>query len=145
LLHEATHVVDAVLEVTPHLDDADALVEPTLYTKDVWYKMNVPASKHIDSLIEKTIFRGGVRVDVSVAPELYKHLEKMPFASLYGTASWFEDLAELETIYHLTHKMEQPFYVVVRKNNSEVARFEPMKNKLVKKRLRQLKIFYQLS
>ena len=39
-------------------------------------------------------------------------------------ASWFEDLAELVTIYHLTQKMNQPFRVVVRKNNLEVIRFE---------------------
>jgi hypothetical protein len=39
-------------------------------------------------------------------------------------ASWFEDLAELVTIYHLTQKMNQPFRVVVKKNNLEVIRFE---------------------
>jgi hypothetical protein len=39
-------------------------------------------------------------------------------------ASWFEDLAEPVTIYHLTQKMNQPFRVVVRKNNLEVIRFE---------------------
>ena len=48
----------------------------------------------------------------------------MPFASLYAMASWFEDLAEPVTIYHLTQKMNQPFRVVVRKNNLEVIRFE---------------------
>ena len=48
----------------------------------------------------------------------------MPLASLYAMASWFEDLAELVTIYHLTQKMNQPFRVVVRKNNLEVIRFE---------------------
>jgi hypothetical protein len=39
-------------------------------------------------------------------------------------ASWFEDLTEPVTIYHLTQKMNQPFQVVVRKNNLEVIRFE---------------------
>jgi len=48
----------------------------------------------------------------------------LPFASLYAMASWFEDLAEPVTIYHLTQKMNQPFRVVVRKNNLEVIRFE---------------------
>jgi hypothetical protein len=58
-------------------------------------------------------------------------------------ASWFEDLAELSTIYHLTHKMNQPFRVVVRKNNLELSKFEPMKNKGVQKRLAELKFFYK--
>lgn len=143
LIHEATHVVDAVLEITPHLEDKGALVEPTEYIRDVWYKMNLPVKNFVDSLVERTIFRGGKPVPVTLAPDIYSHLKKMPFASLYATASWFEDIAEMETIYHLTHKMNQPFSVVVRKNNQEVARFEPMKNKRVKKRLRYLDLFYQ--
>lgn len=143
LLHEATHVLDAVLNITPHPQERGELVEPTPYTKNIWYKMNIPAEPFIDSLLEKTRFRSGKTVPIALAPEIYKALGKTPFASLYGMASWFEDLAELATIYHLTHKMNQPFRIVVRKNNLEVIRFEPMKNKRVKNRLRQLKFFYK--
>jgi hypothetical protein len=143
LLHEATHVVDAVLEITPHPEEATSLIKPTPFTKDVWYKMNRPDEKYIDSLLENTLFRGGVRVSICLAGEIYTVLAKMPFVSLYATASWFEDVAELETIYHLTHKMKQPFYVVVKKDNAELVRYEPMKNKLVRKRLHHLKQFCQ--
>jgi hypothetical protein len=143
LLHEATHVVDAVLGITPHPEESFSLVEPTSFTENVWYKMNRPDAKYVDSLLEKTLFRGGGRVAISSAPEIYGVLAKMPFVSLYATASWFEDLAELEAIYHLTHKMKQPFYVVVKKDNAQFFRYEPMKNKLVKKRLHHLKKFYQ--
>jgi hypothetical protein len=143
LLHEATHVLDAVLNITPHPEERGALVEPTPYTKGIWYKMNVPTEPFIDSLLEKTRFRSGKTVPIALAPEIYKALRKTPFASLYGMASWFEDLAELATIYHLTHKMNQPFRVVVRKDNLELSKFEPMKNKRVKKRLRQLAFFYK--
>ncbi|MDX2069522.1 MAG: hypothetical protein SFV55_13930 [Haliscomenobacter sp.] len=143
LLHEATHVLDAVLNVTPHPEERGALVEPTPYTKGIWYKMNVPTEPFIDSLLEKTRFRSGKTVPIALAPEIYKALRKTPFASLYGMASWFEDLAELLTIYHLTQKMNQPFRVVVKKDNLELSNFEPMKNKRVKKRLRQLAVFYK--
>lgn len=143
LLHEATHVVDAVLNITPHPEERGALVEPTAYTKNIWYKMNVPTEPFIDSLLEKTRFRSGKTVPIALAPDVYKALRKTPFASLYGMASWFEDLAELVTIYHLTHKMKQPFLVTVKKKDLEVGRFEPMKNKRVKKRLGQLKFFYK--
>jgi hypothetical protein len=143
LLHEATHVVDAVLKLTPPVEKATDSVGPTLIIKGIWNKMNVPLAPYIDSLIEKTIFRGGGKISISSAPEIYRKLSGMPFVSLYGTASWSEDLAELETIYHLTHKMKQPFYIYVKKGNTELARFEPMKNKLVKKRLNHLKVFYQ--
>lgn len=143
LLHETTHVLDAVLNVTPHPEERGELVEPTPYTKDIWYKMNIPTEPFIDSLLEKTRFRSGKTVPIALAPEIYKALGKTPFASLYGMASWFEDLAELATIYHLTHKMNQPFRIVVRKNNLELSKFEPMKNKRVKKRMGQLAFFYK--
>lgn len=143
LLHEATHVLDAVLNVTPHPEERGALVEPTPYTKGIWHKMNLPTEPFIDSLLEKTRFRSGKTVPIALAPEIYKALSKTPFASLYGMASWFEDLAELVTIYHLTHKMNQPFRIVVRKDNLELSKFEPMKNKGVQKRLRQLGFFYK--
>jgi hypothetical protein len=143
LLHEATHVVDAVLKLTPRIEKATDTVAPTVMTKGIWRKLNVPVEQYMDSLVEKTIFRGGVKISIASAPEIYRTLSKMPFVSLYAMASWSEDIAELETIYHLTHKIKQPFYVIIRKGNDELARFEPMKRKLVQKRLRHLKVFYQ--
>ncbi len=105
--------------------------------------MNIPTEPFIDSLLEKTRFRSGKTVPIALAPEIYKALRKTPFASLHGMASWFEDLAELATIYHLTHKMNQQFRVVVKKKDLELIKFEPMKNKRVKKRLAQLEFFYK--
>jgi hypothetical protein len=142
LLHESTHVADAVLKMTPPLEHATDSVAPTVITQGIWHKMNVPLDRYIDSLVEKTIFRGGGRIPITAAPEIYRALSRMPFVSLYATASWSEDIAELETIYHLTRKMKQPFYVIVQKGNYELGRFEPMKSKRVQKRLHQLKIFY---
>jgi hypothetical protein len=81
--------------------------------------------------------------NTALALEIYKALRKTPFASLYAIASWFEDLAELATIYHLTKKMKQPFRVVVRKHNLELYKFEPLKNKGVKKCLGQFEFFYK--
>lgn len=142
LIHEATHVVDAVLKITPPIENATDSAAPTAITRGIWHKMNIPLQPYLDSLIEKTIFRGGRRIPIASAPEIYRRLLKMPFVSLYGTASWSEDIAELETIYHLTHKMKQPFHVYVKKGNDQLVRFEPMKNNLVKKRLHHLKLFY---
>ena len=142
LLHEATHVVDAVLKMTPPIENATDSVAPTVITKGIWRKMNAPVERYIDSLVEKTIFRGGARISIASASKIYRTLAKMPFVSLYATASWSEDIAELETIYHLTHKLNQPFYIIVKKGKDELARFEPMKSKLVQKRLHHLKVFY---
>lgn len=143
LLHEATHIVDVVTGITPHSEDAKAVLEPTAFTKDIWRLMNKPAEPYIDSLLEQTRFRSGKPVPISLAPDVYAKLSTTPFPSLYATAAWSEDAAELVTIYHMTTRLKQPFYVVVTKNNMEVARFEPMKNPLVKGRLGQLAAFYK--
>ncbi|MFD1141098.1 hypothetical protein ACFQ4C_08260 [Larkinella insperata] len=142
LLHEATHVVDAVREVTPNFADKNSAVKPTPFTKGIWRLANVPEDRYIDSLLEKTRFRSGQPMAISLAPEVYQKLSKTPFPSLYGMAAWSEDLAELETIYHLTNRLNQPFYVVVTKDGVELARFEPMRNALVQRRLNQLAFFY---
>ncbi|SKC85062.1 hypothetical protein [Ohtaekwangia koreensis] len=144
LLHEATHVVDAVLNITPHPDQRDALVSPTSYTKNIWFKMNVPDNRFIDSVLEKTLFRNGTKVSKALAPEIYQQLGETPFASLYSLASWFEDLAEMETIYHLTTKLNQPFRIVVKLNNKEIVSYEPMKNNLIRRRLTNLRRFYNV-
>ena len=143
LLHEATHIVDVVTGITPHPEDAKALVEPTAFTKEIWRLMNMPAEPYIDSLLEKTRFRSGKPLSISLAPDVYAKLSKTPFPSLYATAAWSEDAAELITIYHMTTRLKQPFYVVVTNNNIEMARFEPMSNPLVKARLGQLAAFYK--
>ncbi len=142
LLHESTHVVDAVREITPRFAQKDSVVKPTPFIKDVWRTVNVPEDRYIDSLLEKTRFRSGQLVAISLAPKVYHKLSKTPFPSLYGMAAWSEDLAELATIYHLTTRLNQPFHVVVTKDNVELARFEPMKNVLVRRRLDQLAAFY---
>lgn len=142
LLHEATHNVDAVLDITPHPAEANAIVPSTPFTKDIWRMMNVLAQTYTDSLLEHTRFRSGKLVAISRATEIYARLAKTPFPSLYAMAAWFEDIAELATIYHLASKMKQPFYIVVTKDNVELARFEPMNNALVTPRLPQLSAFY---
>jgi hypothetical protein len=142
LLHEATHIVDVVTGVTPHPKEAIAVMEPTPFTKDIWRLMNKPAEPYIDSLLEQTRFRSGKPMPVNLAPDIYNKLSKTPFPSLYAMASWSEDIAELATIYHLTTKLKQPFYIVATKNNVEVTRFEPIKNPLVRQRLAQLSSFY---
>ncbi|WP_206106075.1 hypothetical protein [Olivibacter sp. XZL3] len=87
LLHEATHVVDAVLNITPHPDDKDVVVEPTPFTSGIWYKMNVPNKEFIIPSLEKTRFRSGKSVSVCHVSAVYSSLQQTPFVSLYSMAS----------------------------------------------------------
>lgn len=142
LLHEATHVVDAVLKLTPHAEEDKSLVQHTSFTKNIWRLFNSPMSKFNNPILEKTRFRSGKVQSITSAKEIYNELEKTPFVSLYGMASWYEDLAELVTLNHLTNKLNQPFVVYIKENGQIMSKFEPMKNKLVKKRLKQLEFLY---
>lgn len=143
LMHEATHVVDAVLNLTPHAEKADSLLAPSPFTVNIWRLFNTPVAGYNDPLLQKTRFRGGEVQPISSATEIYKALAKTPFASLYAMASCYEDLAELITIYHLTNKLKQPFVVYIKEHGKVKAAFEPMKNKLVKKRVKQLQFLYR--
>ena len=142
LLHEATHVVDAVLNITPHLDDFDALVAPTPFTVDIWSKINKPKEKATSTLLETTRFRSGKPVQISSAQKVYEALKETPFVSLYSMASWHEDLAEILTIYHLTQKMNQPYRILVKKNGVNIFVYEPFINKQVINRQTMLAMFY---
>ena len=142
LLHEATHVVDIVLNITPHADKTDSSVVQTAFTKNIWRLSNKPVAKFTDSLLETTRFRSGAAQPISSATAIYNALKKTPFPSLYGMAAWSEDIAELISIYHLTDKLHQPFVIYLKENDTVTAVFEPMQNKLVKRRLKQLRIFY---
>lgn len=142
LLHEATHVVDAVLNFTPQAENVDSLVVHTAFTKNIWRLFNSPVAKFINPLLEKTRFRSGKVQPIASAPEIYNALKKTPFSSLYGMASWYEDIAELISIYHLTNKLNQPFIVYIKHNNRPLVTSEPMKNKLVKRRVKNLDFLY---
>lgn len=143
LLHEATHIVDAVLSLTPHVEKTDTVMVPTAFTKNIWHLFNTPIAKFTNPLLERTRFRSGTVQPISAATAIYKALEATPFPSLYAMASCYEDMAELITIYHLTQKLKQPFVIYLKENDTLIAVYEPMKNKLVKRRLKQLGIFYE--
>lgn len=142
LLHETTHVVDAVLGFTPNAVEVDSLVAHTEFTKNIWRLFNKPTAHFTNSILEKTRFRSGKTQPIAFAPDIYNALKKTPFPSLYGMASWYEDAAELITIYHLTQKLNQPFVVYVKEKDKVLSKFEPMKNKLVKRRVKKLAFLY---
>lgn len=142
LLHEATHVVDAVLDLTPH-SVADGSIVSSNFTKDIWSAFNVPADSVLSPLLQTTRFRSGKPVDISFAKEVYQDLLETPFVSLYSLASWYEDIAELLTIYHLTNKMKQTYKITFYSSDGLQMEYEPIKNPIVQDRLTNLEIFYQ--
>ncbi|WP_225587040.1 hypothetical protein [Algoriphagus sp. Y33] len=143
LLHEATHVLDAVLGISTQAIDADTLVIPSEFSRETWVSMNKPKEEFRKSILETTRFRGGGPIAMSLAAEVYQSLQETAFVSLYGMASWHEDLAELATIHHLTNILGQPYHILVIKKGKEIFRFEPMKSHEVQQRVHHLDLFYR--
>ncbi len=148
LLHEGTHIVDGSL----HLNAVDTIKgkpQPNWFiagfSKHIWKNYNTPAWPFPDSITIKSRFRPGGRLYITnEAARVYEGLSKTPFVSLYSTASWHEDLAELLTIYHLTRRLNQPFRIVVAKDGKGTFSYEPMKSATVQSRVALLSYFYAM-
>jgi hypothetical protein len=146
LLHEGTHVVDGSTQLLsadtvagqPHMNAFTAD-----FSNGIWRNINTHKWPFTDSIVVKSRFRpGGRRYLSTEAIPVYKELVQSPFVSLYSTASWHEDVAELLTVYHLTNVYKQPFRIIIKQNGKVLQQFEPMKSAFVQKRLPLLRRFY---
>lgn len=146
LLHEATHMVDASLQLTPPSLPPSSPAQNAsskAFTQGVWTNRNTPVPSYYDPLREQGRFRSGGKVlPIDQAEAVYQSLRRTPFVSLYGTASWHEDLAEYVAVYHWTQKFKQPYRIVLHKSEQTVFMYEPMRSNLVRRRMGQMKRFY---
>ena len=148
-LHESTHLVDYVRQVTPYTEEEVKTFyaqspKETAFTRNTWCGLN--------KTCRTWPFTGKVRfyglggpplADRREAIDLYRGLENSPFFSLYGTMNWAEDLAEFLTFYHLTQKMGFTYTITIKKQGKEVYSSEPAASPLVKKRFPTLQSFYR--
>jgi hypothetical protein len=147
LLHEATHVVDFCLGITPAIRSGDqpaAGAPATAFTEGTWSGRLTHSPRYRDPLLERIKFRaGGQTLAIDQAESVYAALRRTPFVSLYGSNNWFDDLAEYVTVYHSTQVLKQPYRIVIRNEGKEVFGYEPMKSDLVRGRVGQMKQFYE--
>lgn len=146
-LHEATHIVDAICQVTPTLPP-DPSIPPnnsaTPFTAGVWEDARTPINRYLDQGLLSIRFRqGGKLVDASKMKEIYEALGRTPFVSLYGSSARTEDLAEYFTVYHLTQKLKQPFRISVLDGDREVLLHDPMNSEIVRARFTLMSPFYE--
>ncbi|MDP9079313.1 MAG: hypothetical protein M3O71_17930 [Bacteroidota bacterium] len=147
LMHEATHIVDGSLGITP-VRTARSTVDTvkSTFTSGVWTDRTVFAPQFRNTLLDSSHFRrGGKILPINTAKFVYQALRRTPFVSLYSTSSQHEDLAEYLTVYDFTQKLKQPFQIIIRDKGKKVFVSEPMKSKLVKGRMRYMKVFYANS
>ncbi|HMG10761.1 MAG TPA: hypothetical protein VK609_19750 [Mucilaginibacter sp.] len=140
LLHETTHVVDGSLEITPGKNSG--IVPLNSFVTGVWVDRTTIAPAFHEHFLDSTRFRRAKVLSIKLADSVYTALEHTPFVSLYSTSSWHEDLAEFVSVYNFTKLKKQPFRIVLHDANKEIFSYEPMKSKLVRKRIRFVKRFY---
>jgi hypothetical protein len=146
LLHEATHIVDSCLGITPPVrtDDKSASSGITTpFTDGVWSERTTPVPLYRDPLRERLRFRANGKIlAIDHANSIYSSLSKTPFVSLYSSSNWYDDLAEYVAVFHWTEILKQPYKIVIRLENKIVFVYEPMKSDLVRKRVGLIKRFY---
>ena len=87
--------------------------------------------------------RDGPKINISDSAEVYKQLSGTPFASLYGSQNWMEDLTEFVTFYHLTQKLNQPYIIKVYNKDDLIFSYEPMKSKKIQERFKVIEKLYK--
>lgn len=122
VFHEAAHAMDYMAGITPLVDpDLPERFRPPfrpdggIFTKS-WTSHSVPAPGGDYPYRDKLTFYGlggGPKIPVAEAPGIYKGLLASPFASLYGSKSWAEDLAELTAYGLIARKLGQPYKITV--------------------------------
>ena len=146
LLHESIHAFDYVKKVTPWVEPA--LKEPERspdsnpFTRGIWKEYRKTVKTY--SFRENLRFYGfgkGAFSQYGKATEIYEGLSDSPFASLYGSVSWAEDLAELGALYHITHRLSRNYIITVTCGKNTQT-FYPMKNKSTRDRFQQMSLFY---
>lgn len=132
LLHEATHVVDAMLRVTDSPDNA--------FGTGIWIGNRRLAPAYDHSPINASTFRRGDKTPIGKAQALYQDLSRTPFVSLYATAAAPEDLAELVAWERMSSQLHQKLAIVVKDAKGRVVyRYAPLEAPLVRARFAAVK------
>jgi hypothetical protein len=150
LLHESTHAVDYVKNITPYVEESLKRIgqyrgESTLFTRGTWKEINKPENSYEFPPRESITFYEfkGPRINISESIGTYRKLLKTPFVSLYGSLSWAEDIAEFVFFHHLTEKLKEPYRINIRNKKGPNFSLEPMKSPLVIKRIPSISDFYK--
>jgi hypothetical protein len=144
LLHEASHIIDYELHITPyvekHFKDIPNRRNENAFTpfvEGVWQDYN-ELKKDYDFSLRKDItvfgFGNGPKIPILFAQDVYRSFSKIPIASIYGSTCWAEDFADFVMAYHLSVNLGQPFTITYSKNGNVVYEIEPMRHENIEKR-----------
>ncbi len=153
LLHEGVHAADYVHRLTPYVEASvrpmqERLVQTGRIVDRYWESYNQPRPDFDFALRDDLTFYGfggGPKIPMEDAPRLYAGFAKSPFASLYGSRIWAEDVAELLSLHHLTNKLGHRYELRLRnsKTGKLVFDYRPFENPKVRERIESLNVFYR--
>jgi hypothetical protein len=143
LLHETTHVVDYVCSITPYVSNAIKEIFKkkhvhTRFTQDVWDTYYTPVKEYDYELRPEITFYGmggGPKISKKDAETLYRRCGETPFASVYGSQNWSDDLAEFVTWHHYTGVLNQPYEIRIYQGDVLMHTFKPMEREKVRQRV----------
>lgn len=154
LIHESTHAVDYVKNITPYVEPATLsydrfrkkkVRESNDFTSGTWISYERPLGKYEFSCRKKVRFYSSDKtkqIPGSSAISCYSGLLRTPFVSLYGSKIWAEDLAELVLFYHVTRSLWQPYEITV-ENGTNSTTFRPLESPLALERVKNIRMFYE--
>ncbi|KAB7765040.1 hypothetical protein [Xanthomonas maliensis] len=126
LLHEATHVVDGVLNIT-----ADGGPFRNLWTD--YLTLAAPLDR---GPLAHSLYRRKPAQPLAQAPALYAALADSPFVSLYSTASAGEDLAELVAWHTLSQRSKVKLAIsIVDGSGKRITSIAPLTSTAVQARM----------
>ncbi len=134
ILHETTHVVDAVYHYHPNPGSKDEKVFP--FAAEIWRNISQPVPKFDFSDRTRLSFyglNGGPKLPMKEALQAYRELSLTPFTSLYGSQSVLEDDAELFSWTYFTQVLHQHYSTTIREGSTTFT-YAPMENPLVQQR-----------
>ena len=100
----------------------------------IWENARSKVPAYQSSLFQISWFGSGKQPSLDTAEPTYRMLARTPFVSLYGSSSWYEDVAELVTCYYMTQVLKQPYRVVISKGAEVQYTLSPVPNPLVQAR-----------
>ena len=127
LLHEGTHVIDLALGVGE--------LSPNPFRDGIWGKGRDLAPPYSSNAVNGLLWRGGKKIPLAEAADLYRGLGKTPFVSNYAAAAPGEDFAETVAWQQLSTRHRVKLRIEVRdRSGNKVYRLDPLKSPLIQRR-----------
>lgn len=127
LLHEATHVVDLSLGVSE--------LSPNPFKDGIWGDGRGFAPPYRNNPVNSILWRGGSKVPLARAANLYRGLGETPFVSNYAAAAPGEDIADTVAWQQLSTRYDVKLRIEVRDaTGKRIHTLAPLDSPLVRKR-----------